>query len=313
MKTFFLLTLFFFSIPTFSQVQRTDGLIEITKNLTGEFAYPKFSNDGTKIFFSTPNYKGIYQFDLVRNKLDRLTYDDGAGYEFIISNDNGTIFFRNNRFINNLKFSSLISLNLKTRKINVIESDKRELYPPILLKNGNIAYVLESKVFTLDRNLKKRLAKDGTQDVFVFLRDSKIVLLINGVERLLTPNGEGHYIWPSLSPDKTQLLFTHAGVGTFITDLNGKIISNLGYANYPRWSPDGNWVLYMNDKDDGKHLLSSDIWAISLADKRRIQLTDTKDQIEMFADWSPDGKKIVYNTNDGKIFLLNIENMLGVK
>ncbi|MCK4295874.1 MAG: PD40 domain-containing protein, partial [Candidatus Marinimicrobia bacterium] len=119
--------------------------------------------------------------------------------------------------------------------------------------------------------------------------------------------GEGQYIWLSISPDKSKLLFTLAGRGTFITDLNGNALIELGYANAPMWSPDGNWVVYMVDEDDGYRITASDIYAVSSDGKEKVQLTNTQNTIEMHPNWSPSMDKIVFDTIEGNIMLIEVK------
>lgn len=49
----------------------------------------------------------------------------------------------------------------------------------------------------------------------------------NGEKVVLKPHGDANYIWSSLSPDQTMILF-NTKYGTGICDLNGKEIINLG-------------------------------------------------------------------------------------
>jgi Tol biopolymer transport system component len=144
-------------------------------------------------------------------------------------------------------------------------------------------------------------------DPVVYIEDQKIAIILDNQKKLLTPLGEGNYIWPSLSPDKTRLLFTFAGRGTFVADLAGNVLAELGIARAPEWSPDGNWVVCMVDVDDGHVITASDIWVVSADGKRRIQLTETEDLIEMHPAWSPSMDKIAFDTVDGRIGYLTIE------
>jgi Tol biopolymer transport system component len=124
---------------------------------------------------------------------------------------------------------------------------------------------------------------------------------------ILAPLGEGNYIWPSVSPDGTKLLFTRAGKGTYFYDLQGNILANLGHANAPQWSPDGKWILFMKDYDNGTDVKSSDIFAYNLLNSQTTQLSDTKDIHEMYPQWSSDGQKVIFNSADGKIFLMELK------
>jgi hypothetical protein len=131
------------------------------------------------------------------------------------------------------------------------------------------------------------------------------VLYINGNRKLVTPNGEGNYIWVSLSPDKTRLLYNYNGRGTFICKLDGTILDDIGRLNAPRWLND-QIIIGMNDKDDGYRVLSSDIICYSIATKKKTNLTSTSDKIEMYPFPFPDGNRIVYQTLSGELYIMNL-------
>ncbi|MCW8849951.1 MAG: hypothetical protein OQJ81_08240, partial [Melioribacteraceae bacterium] len=91
--------------------------------------------------------------------------------------------------------------------------------------------------------------------------------------------------------------------GSFICDEEGNIIDNIENAHYPKFSPDGKYISYMVDKDNGTDYISSDIFVYSLEQKKSFAITKTDNQIEMYPSWSNDGQKLVYNTIDGQIFI----------
>ncbi|MCL5029085.1 MAG: hypothetical protein M1480_08715 [Bacteroidetes bacterium] len=295
---------------TFSQSVSVSKITELTNLNSGEFYYPKFSSDNSRIFFTQSNYKGLYYLNTKDNSITKITDDDGAGYEFVIDPNNNSVYYRSDKYINRRKYSSIKACDIQTLKVRTIESDKRDVSTPKLIDNGNVFYTVQRNMKSFEnKTLKQKSRKLTSTAAFVQIENTKIVLYQGSKKKILAPLGNGNYIWPSLSPDNTKILFTFAGKGTFITDLNGKILVNLGYANYPRWSPDGKWIAYMVDKDDGMNVIYSDIFVSSADGKNKFQLTDSKDVNEMYPEWSSSGNEIVVNSYDGKILLmkLNIE------
>jgi Tol biopolymer transport system component len=149
-----------------------------------------------------------------------------------------------------------------------------------------------------------------TQDLngkIVFAENSKLVIYDNDTRNILENLGEGNFAWPSISPDNTKLLFTKAGEGTFVSDLNGNILVELGYANAPVWSPDSKWIAYMVDSDNGYFYTASDVYVVSSDGEKKYQLTDTEYSIEMYPQWAPDGTKIAFHTTNGIIKILQLE------
>ncbi|MCK5519775.1 MAG: PD40 domain-containing protein, partial [Candidatus Marinimicrobia bacterium] len=94
---------------------------------------------------------------------------------------------------------------------------------------------------------------------------------------------------------------------TYISDISGKILTDLGDAHAATWSPDGKYILYMKDIDDGYRVTDSEIWIASLDGNHHWQLTDTPDKIELYPRWSLDGKYIIYHTESSNIYESELE------
>jgi Tol biopolymer transport system component len=297
MKKIFLI-LFIAVVPLLAQKVTVVEDIALTSLSEGNFYYPTLNPDGTGVLFSSENYKGLWYKNFSTSKTVKITEALGAGYEpgFGISNE---ILYRDDKFVRGKKFSSLISYDMVSKKAAVLEGGIRDL--KICRDNSNAFknYVKETEVcFTMKQ---KMLQKSATPERVVFIQDSKIVLSENNTKKVLQPLGEGNYIWPSLSPDKTKLLFTFVGKGTYISNLEGAILTKIGYANYPSWSPDGNWVLFMKDIDDGVNIISSDVYIANLKTGKYFNLTLQRDDISLYPKWGAANSEIFYNIDNGQI------------
>ncbi len=309
MNKLFLFAVLVISLTPFIKAQniRVAGMEEITPKQGEEFYFPKFSNDDSQIILTKSNFKGLYSYDRSKHELKTLTDDNGAGYEFSISKDDQLIYYRADSFIKGRKYSKLIVQNLNDLSKSVIVGEQRDLSPPKILNDGSIFYTSQDRINILENKSFKRKSISGINTSFVTIEKCKIAFYQNGIKRELTPLGSGNYIWASLSPDKSKILFTLAGKGTFVSDLKGKILTKLGYADFPRWSPDGRWIAYMVDRDDGYTVTSSDLYVQSLDGSKTVKLTNTKEIHEMYPEWSSNGKEIICNTSEGRIFVLNID------
>ncbi len=129
-------------------------------------------------------------------------------------------------------------------------------------------------------------------------------LYINGEKTILKPHGDANYIWVSLSPDQTMILF-NTQHGTAICDLTGKELVNLGSdINAPVWF--GNdYVVGMDDKHDGYHNTESSIVIASVDGTTYQRLTDPE-QMGIFPEVDVKSGRIVYNTDGGDIRLMQL-------
>lgn len=272
--------------------------IAITTLTEGNFYYPSLSPDGTGILFSSESRKGLWFKNFSTGITTVITDALGAGYEPGFNTGNGEIIYRKDQFINGKRISALVSYNVATKKSLVLDEGIRDL--KICRSNGSMNYYLkETELHSI--NIQNTLQKNSSSDLLVAVENSSIILYENNKKRVLDPLGNGNYIWPSISPDKTKLVFTCMGKGTYISNLDGKILAKLGYANYPSWSPDGNWIVFMKDIDDGVNVVSSDIYITDLKGGKYFNLTLNRDDISLYPKWGNSNSEIFYNTDNGQI------------
>lgn len=266
-----------------------------------EWFMPIFSPDGSKIYITNTQYNGIWEYDLVKKSLRQITNDPGSGYDFNFSDDGKNIVYRKSFYPkgSTSRLQEIYSVNLKTlRKVKVASGDN--LSNPTYIRSS-IVYGSKSEI----KGMNKIDLVNTTKVIGIEL--GKIVIFHNGMKKFLDPLGTGSYIWPTLSPDKTKLVAVSPGYGAFICDIGGNVITKLGKANYPQWSRDGKWIIYMDDIDDGHFILSSEIMAISTDGKQKFALTSTPNVIEMYPSVSPKENKIVCSSLDGTIYLLTYD------
>lgn len=121
----------------------------------------------------------------------------------------------------------------------------------------------------------------------------------------LAPLGEVFYLWPSVSPDGSRILFTAATKGCYVCDLEGNIVAELGKLNAPTWIND-EWVLGMRDVDDGHTIQSSDILAIHVATGKTVNITGKSAVIALYPKASQDGRAVVFQNPAGEIYTTRI-------
>ncbi len=299
--------LFLFNIQLFAQnTIQVETIETITTPDQGLFFMPKFTPDGKSILVTEVKFTGLFSIDLKTKSVTALTKEIGAGYDFQISPDGQYVLYRPFIFKKGRKFYSLKMLNLKNKELKTLEHEVRNLSP---------ARFVDNEVVYLKNNAPQKVVIGTHINQFnqsvkraVFIRNRTIILVEDGDKKELKPLGEGIYLWPQISPDGTKLVFTFAGDGTYVSDLDGQILSKIGYANAPSWAPNSQWIAYMVDHDDGHFYTDSEIYVSSWDGKKKIQITNTSDVIEMYPDWSSqDLTRLVFSSLKGQIFLATLK------
>ena len=262
---------------------------QLIKEAGTEAYYPKFTPDGKTIVLTSENYAGLKALSLETKKVEQLTSDLGAGWNLAISDDSKTAYFQKIDYSSDpWGYTSFHSVNLETRQIQHVMS-------PMTPSSTRPLLLMKSKAA-----IKSPVIVYASEEL-------QLVVEKNGQKTVLTPNGADEtYILPQLSPDGKKIVYLASSMEeTFICDLSGKILTSLGRLHAPQWL-NNDWVVGMNDWDDGHVVLKSNIIGITADGKVKQELTLSDGKIAMYPAASPAGDKIAFNTIDGKLYIMDI-------
>lgn len=259
---------------------------------------PQFSPSGRSVFFTTNSFNGIWEFSLETRNFRNITNDERSGYGFSVSDDESQIAYR--RTLTNRdsprKVHEIVVKRLDTGSSTVVTS-AADVSPPVFSRDQLVYSTRQGT-----QNLA--LIQPTAETKILGIENTKIAVIAGGKKILLDPLGSGSYIWPSLSPDRTLIAAYDMDRGAFVCNLEGTVVSKLGRIDSPTWTVSGKWIVYMEDKDDGHRLISSDLFYLSPEGTRRGQLTNTPDVFEQNPQCSAVEKKIVYQSQKGEIFVM---------
>lgn len=264
---------------------------------------PQFSPDGSSVFLTTAGYRGIWQFMPATRALRQICDDAGAGYQFTVSPDGRHVSYR--RTLEgtplNRRVQEVVEVELSSGE-QVVHATGRDLPTP--------AYAGDRVLYTPTGELKNAPAamRPSTGAYALGIEDTRIAMLINGSPAQLDPYRGGSYIWPSLSPDGTRLVAYEMSRGTFVSDLAGNVLAQFGRRDAPSWMRSGRWIVYMDQKDDGHQMTSSDLYCISPDGTTTVRLTDTP-AIELMPVCSPVDNRILVCTPGGEVYVLGYEEV----
>lgn len=302
---FFIISFIFLSIENIAQEITIVETHRIKPNLNKELYFPHFSSDDSKILFSTSNYKGLYYYELESGKTKTITEGFGAGYKPLILSADSPVIFKTDIYDKGRKYGSIHSFNFATEQKQTLELNKRRVVLPDQVNSNSLKYLLNSELKQF--MLENKLEKSNIPERAVYVEDDRLFLIEGNEVDDISPFGSGPYVWESISNDGNKILFTYGNQGAYLIDFEGEVLLNIPEAHYPKLSPNGKFILYMKDEDDGNQYTASDIFIYSIENEESYPITSTEDKIEMFAEWSHKGDQIVYHTLDGEIFLVKLK------
>ncbi len=267
--------------------------------------HPRFMPDGN-LLVTAENFDGLGLINVKSGEFTLLTEMQGAGYYPVISEDGKTILTRSMDKVNFTHDIYVLDVASKTLKsvakgINHVNQ---------LSYNGTEAMLpIEGKA--VKKTIFKGASSASLDDLLVTEEDLKIVVYANGVRTELDPlagqfeGWEPQYIWTSLSPDKSRILFG-CGDNAYVCNLDGSDVVKLASMRAPKWRGNTH-VVGMLDSDDGYLFTKSDIVIVDVTGNNFQQLTTPSDEIKMFPSVSADGSKIAFHTTEGKVYIVTIK------
>ena len=285
-----------FSMSSLAQVLEVTSIDKV--NLPERAAVAAISPQGDYLLLTSATNQGLIKYDLTTNESRVLSTANSAGHNVKISPDGQTVVYRESTFNNkHLRQSSLKSVNLTTGATQELVKPTRDL-------QGYSVDATSAAAVNKGKYSSKAIGAAKAQKVPVLSIDKgQLMITINGKTRQLSPNGtQFSYMWPSLSPDGTKVLFYQAAHGAYVCDLDGSNVRKVGQMRAPVWY-DNNTIVGMMDKDDGEFIYASTIVAATLDGATQVLTDDAT--IAMYPHAT--AGKIAFSTPAGEAYIINVK------
>ena len=284
-----------FSMSAMGQVLQVTSIDKV--NLPDKAAVAAISPQGDYLLLTSATNQGLTKFDLTSGQSQTLSTAPSAGHNVKISPDGQTVVYREGSFNNkHLRLSSLKSVNLATGTSQVLVKPTRDLQG-YAVDATSVGSVNKGKYNS------KAIGTAKAQKLPVLsINRGQLMITLNGKTRKLSPNGDQYsYMWASLSPDGTKVLYYQAAHGTYVCNLDGTGVRKVGKMRAPVWY-DNNTIVGMMDLDDGEFIYASTIVAATLDG---VTQTLTGDETIAMYPHAADGK-IAFSTPAGDAYIINV-------
>ena len=141
--------------------------------------------------------------------------------------------------------------------------------------------------------IQMRSIQNGAERPVTWTEMNKIMVSQDGQVAQLT---DGYA--SQLSPDGTKILFKRDGT-IYIYDLEAKKSEKIAVGDHPSWAPDSQSILFVEVKDDGKRIVSSQLFSVAIVGGEKQPLVVDGGLIVLHPQFSPDGKSIVFADDKG--------------
>lgn len=241
--------------------------------------HPVLSPDGTTLLFSTDDHTGLKALSLSTGAVTVIDTEAAAGFNPVFSTDGKKVFYRTSQLNDKLMERDVRSFNTATGTSERMQAPGRA-----------------------DVNMQ---AEAGNAD-YAYADYKNIVFSINGEQRTISPLADAHsYLWASLSPDGSKLLFTEPFKGVFVANADGTDARRIApRGDFASWAG-RDIVVFVVSHDDGYMITDSKLVAIDLRDDLQAEITGA-DTLVSSVTAAADGT-VVYSTLDGALYKLTLK------
>ncbi len=255
---------------------------------------PVIAADGS--FVVTPGVKGLHKIDLASGAAELIVNGEGLSH-VAISPDGNTVSYVQQTFDkNHLSYKSLETVNLETKEARTVVKPTRNLAAGVALTDAQVVGLNNGKI------AKKQLSKAQVAERPVVAINYGH-LTVNG--KNIDPQGKGSYLWPSLSPDGTKIVYWLVYRGCFVCDLDGSNVQPVGGLRAAVWA--GNDVIIgMDNKESNNQVMeASSLVAVDLNSGEKQVLTP-ETVVAMYPSVDANATRVAFTDPDGKLYFVNL-------
>ena len=210
--------------------------------------FPQISPDGQWLLYSPTEGTSLMLKNLTTGTVQTVANEGYPGFDAILGQDGKVYYVTQQRKKNGLLYRTGHCYDPATGKDQVVLKPQHGRVQPLHAARG-VVINGERQVY---RNAKQVGAYCYTRVDMLYLVDEA------GNTRALQPVQDSNgYLWASMSPDGTKVLFEAASRGLFVCDLNGEYITELGEFLMPCWY-NNDYIIAMNGANGSR------VWLLSL-------------------------------------------------
>ena len=250
--------------------------------------FPQLSLDGQWLLYSPTEATSLMLKNLSTGAVTTVSNKGYPGFDAIFGDDGKVYYVTQERKKNGMVYRAGHCYDPATGKDQVVLKPQHGRVQALRAASG-VVINGERQVY---RNHERVGQYAYTRGDMLYLVDE------GGTTRALQPVKDSNgYLWASLSPDGTRVMFEAASRGLFVCDLNGQVQAELGEFLMPCWY-NNDYIVAMSNAGNVR-VSGSRIWLISVDGETFKPISDKNDRAvqPMVA-----GDKVVYSViYDGQV------------
>lgn len=256
---------------------------------------PVIAADGN--FVVSANAKGLSKIDLASGAVETIVEGNNIS-RVAISPDGKTVAYTKTTFDkNHLGYKSLEAVNLETGAKQTVVKPSRNLAAGLALTDAQVVAVNNGRM------AKKTINKGAATTARPVVAINYGHLTVDG--KNIDPQGKGSYLWPSLSPDGTKIVYWLVYRGCFVCDLDGSNARPVGGLRAAVWAGNDAIIGMVEEEGNSQVVEASALVAVDLNSGEKQVITPDTVKAQ-FPSVNADATRVAFTDPDGLLYYVNI-------
>ncbi len=252
--------------------------------------FPQLNADGSRVIFAPTDASQLIMQDVATQRRTTISSNGLPGFNAVWGQDGKVYYVTQEQRKNRLIYRTGHQWDPATGKDKVVLKAQHGAVHVVRGSKG-VALVGEHKSWGLD---KAGLAAWTQGEKLYIARDGKV--------SSFTPvTGSCGYLWASISPDGTRVAFTATAKSTYVCDLQGRVLADLGPLTMPSWL-DNKHIVAANHSRNIRINGSNILLVNADGSSTPLEISTSGDAIQPAVT----GKFIVFTTKKGSVRVIKL-------
>lgn len=229
--------------------------------------FPQFSSDAAWLLYSNTEASALYLKDLTTGKVTTVADEGMPGFDARFAPDGSVYYVAQSLQPGNYVYRQVYRYDPST-------GSRTSILGP---RHGVVDIIPTTAGIAIEGEGSRCIVGDG-QGTYAFTRRSRLYVVRDNRTTVTSPAGEcAGYLWPSVSPDGTMVMFEASGKGLYVCSLDGEVLHRLPPASMPVWL-DNSHIVAMTNTNFGAQRINGTYLYVTNLDGTQVQPLTAPDE-----------------------------------
>jgi Tol biopolymer transport system component len=295
-----------------AQLRAAGNPVLVFDDVNLKLQQPVPSPDGQTIALTTAQFTGIWIVDRNGGNLRQISTDQNVGFGMKWTADASAIVGRTSQVENRRRSFAVMEYSLDGQSTQLSDFMAHMPTTPVVAgASSDVIVATQQAQEVIAQRRARQISSDSATRATAHANGQSIWLWDQAGNQVASfnpfPSEDTQYLNAVASPDGSKIAFEVYGGNLFVLDVSGGGLTDHGQGYRPSWSPDGQYITFMRNTDDGYRFLSGEIVAARADGSETVVLHAGTQEIPTNPMWDTVSNRVYFNyVESGSILYIDV-------